>query len=164
MIYLDNWQYFLVPLKFHHCLIWFHQPWHFFHSERSSVKSFHCSLLVGSFWKKLMQKLLCASLSLLLTKFLRRLNSLNVSLSGFFFHLLNKKCFWAIECFNSCVNQSLELWNFLPFFNSLNWWVFFNNFLKNIDEWIKHIVAILTLVHSTPFGEGKISVKFKAWE
>ena len=34
------------------------------------LMNFHCSLLVGSFWKKLMQKLLCASLSLLLTRFL----------------------------------------------------------------------------------------------
>ena len=53
---------------------------------------------------------------------------------------------------------------FLPFFNTLNWCVFVNNFLKNIEEWIKHIVAILTLVHSTPFGKGKISARFRAWE
>ena len=72
------------------------------------LMKFHCSSLVGNFWKKLMQKLLCASLSLLLNKFLKRLNSLYVSLSGIFFHILNKKCFCAIEHFNSCVNQGLE--------------------------------------------------------
>ena len=36
------------------------------------LMNFHCYLLVGKLWKKLMQKLLCASLSLLLTKFLKR--------------------------------------------------------------------------------------------
>ena len=73
------------------------------------LMNFHCSLLVGKFWKKFMQQLLCASLSLLITKFLKRLNSLYVSLSEIFFHLLNKKCFSAIKNFNSCVNQGLEL-------------------------------------------------------
>ena len=73
------------------------------------LTNFHCSFFVGSFWRKLMQKLLSASLILLLTKFLRRLNSLYVSLSRIFFHLLNKNCFWAIKCFNSCVIKGLEL-------------------------------------------------------
>ena len=33
MIHLDYWHYSLVPLKFHHCPIWFHQPWQFVHSD-----------------------------------------------------------------------------------------------------------------------------------
>ena len=76
------------------------------------LMNFHCSLLVGSLWKKLVQKALCACLNLLLTKFLKRLISLYVSLSGLFFHLLDKKCFWAIKFFNSCVNQGLKFLNF----------------------------------------------------
>ena len=96
------------------------------------LMNFHCSLLVSSFWKKLMQKLLCASLSLLLTKFLKRLNTLYGLLSGIFSHLLNKK--WAIKCFNSCDNQGLELLKLSHLFNSPNWCVFFNDFLKNINE------------------------------
>ena len=54
------------------------------------LMNFHCCLLVGSFWKKLMQKLLCASLSLLLTKFLKRLILCTSRCQEF---LLNKKCF-----------------------------------------------------------------------
>ena len=60
---------------------------------------FHCSLLVGKFWKKLMQKLLCASLSLLLTKFLKRLNSLYVSLSRFFFPFIQQNMFLCNQMF-----------------------------------------------------------------
>ena len=83
------------------------------------LMNFPCALLVGSFWKKLMQKLLCASFNLLLTKFLKRLNSLCVSLSGLLCYLLNKQCFWAIKCFNSCVNQGLEFLEISPPFLTL---------------------------------------------
>ena len=110
------------------------------------LMNFHCSLLVGSFWKKLMQKLLCASLSLLLTKFLKRLNSLYVSLSGLLFLLLNKKCFWAIKCFNSCVNQGLEFLETSPPFLTL---------------WIG--ACFSTIFSKISMNESKISLPFSHW-
>ena len=88
----------------------------FSHGLVFCIINIHCSIFDSSFWKKMMQKLLYASLSLLLTKFLKRLNSLYVLLSGFCFHLLNQKCFLAIKCFNSCVNRGLELLKLSPFF------------------------------------------------
>ena len=50
------------------------------------------------------------------------------------------------------------------FFYRLNRFVFFNNYLKKIDEWTKHIVTILNFVLFPLFCKVKISINFKDWE
>ena len=68
-------------------------------------------LVDGSFLKKMLQKLLFACLSLLITKFFKCLNSLYVSLSGFFCKQNKFRATLAIKFVNSCVSPDLVMIN-----------------------------------------------------
>ena len=71
-----------------------------------------------------MRKSLCASLNLLLTKFLKRLNSLHVLLSGHFSIYCTKNVFGQSNASIFVLKRLRILKIFSPFFNSLNWCVF----------------------------------------